>query len=244
MSAGFGISAGSNVLGGFIQAIANEAESQNMFRAYQDELKRQGVYQQQATQATNQNITDSSSQNAQQYMNRGIGQREAAYGALGNVPLSVSGTGDESSAYKALDTANYNQRGQERAKLGGYADWQQQQNVNNQGTQRQLNQISNFAGGLQNNVFPYQMYQAQHGEDEAKFWGQVISSMGGLIGNYVQANTPPPTQYPMPQYGGVQQYASPIGPSAYTPIPNAYGQYQYPIGPQQYPQQQDSYLPG
>lgn len=201
-----------------MQAAAAQAEQRNMFNEYKKELERQGAYQLQATQAFQPNIAASGSEAAQGDLASGAAQRQAAYGSLQNVPLSISGTGDESSAYKALDAAAYGQRGQERAALGAYGDWQHQLGIGNQAVQRQLNQISNFAGGTAG-VLPYRMYQAQHSMDELAFWGQMIQSLGGTAANYQQLFGGSPVQ-------GGQQYGSPIGPGAPEYIdPNSYAPY-------------------
>ena len=73
--------------------------------------------------------------------------------------------------------------GGQRAALGSYGDWLQKQYLRNQDTQRQLNQVSSFAGGAAS-IFPLQMYKAQHSMDDLAAVGQAISSLGGAATSF------------------------------------------------------------
>lgn len=173
------ISAATGVVGGTMQAIAAQQEQKAMFKAYQDELKRQGAFQQQATGLFDQGLAKQGSEAAAGYRQRGAAQRESDYARVNATPLTYGpGPTKEDQAYLSM-------MGQNRADLGSYSDMLNAQAINQLRTGQQLGRVSNYAAG-QAGVFPYKMYQAQHSMDELMFWGNLISSMGGAASNMAQ----------------------------------------------------------
>jgi hypothetical protein len=105
-------------------------------------------------------------------------------------------------------------------------------------TQNALNKISNFAGGQSRNVYPLQMYGAQHSMDELAAWGAIIQNMGmsfpqGLWNSQQQAPLGMQQQPAMQQPGSFY----PTGGGSYTPEFMPYttpgGQTMYPYSDQQ-----------
>lgn len=218
MSVGAGIGAGTAIVGGELQGWAALLDKWAMQKAYQAEAHKQNEYAAQAgdvlygtparaTQVggtgnlidlskTPGSIAQASPASAQAMMQQGAGARRQAYSDIGKVPLG-SGFSPMSNFNPSASDAYLGLVGDARAKLGGYSDWAVQQAINNLRNQQRLNQITSFAGGQAKNVFPLQMYAAQHDQDALAAIGQAISSVGGAAGNFAQlyASNPPSTNY-------------------------------------------------
>lgn len=172
-----------------MSGIAASQAQKEMFRAFQSELNRQGIYRGQALTSLEGYLPTLGAETAQQQMGEGAGRREAAYGTLGSMPTGPYGAG----ATGAADKAYYESTGHNRAKLGSYSDWQNQQGISRQREGQDLGKIINYAHG-DAGIFPYFMYKAQHSQDELAFWGQLISSIGGSAPQYQQLFAGPQSQ--------------------------------------------------
>lgn len=167
--------AAAGVVGGFMQSVAATMESQAMFQAFQAELARQHGYNDQAYGAFLGSLPGQSAESANDQITQGQDQRMQSYGQLQATPLVAGGSAN---SLGANDAAALNLSDASRSRVGGYGDWKVDQTISNIKTQDQLNKISNFAAGTAS-VFPYQMYAAQHSQDELDMWGKAISSIGG-----------------------------------------------------------------
>lgn len=260
MSTGAGISAATNIVGGELQGWAALLDKWAMQKQFQQQANLQNQYAGEASQVMygvppagqkvggsgtltvpdyqQGAIPQSSAANAQQLMQQGTANRQQAYGDIGKVPLG-GGFAKQSGYNPSADNAYLGLMGDARAKLGGYSDWALQQSINNLRNQQALNQISSFAGGEARNVFPLQMYAAQHSNDALAAVGQAISSIGGAAGNYAQLyGSQPPAQSQAPSY--YPMGSSYPGYSMYSGYTDAYGN-QVPQGWNTLP---TGYIPG
>lgn len=178
---GMGMGMGSSMLGGLLQGIAAEEASRSMFNTYQDAIRQQNKNKQAALGVFNQRVSTADAGTAQQEMQQGQQQRQQDYSVTQNVPLSVTGSGEDAK-YMMRDLAQANLMGGLKAKLGGYGDWLQQQYLQNQQSARGLGQITNFAQG-EAGVLPYKMYSAQHGWDDLAMVGAAFQGLGGATTN-------------------------------------------------------------
>lgn len=191
MGTAAGIGMGANIIGGELQGWASVLDQQAMKHAYQNELAKQANYQNQAMQVFGPQVIASGTQAMQQGLGTAAANRQTAYGGIAGVPLGVGAS--PGSGYKSnVADAYTNMMGGLRAKNAAYSDFQVQQALQNMAAQRQLDQISNFAGAQARNVFPLQMYKAQHDKDWMTMLGQAISSIGGGAANYAQTLGGPP----------------------------------------------------
>jgi hypothetical protein len=184
MSAGLGVSAGSNIIGGELQGWASILEQQAMKDAYRNQIGLQQQYKNQALANLGQRLGSADALTAAQQIGQGASQRQANYATLNNLPLSPITPGSQGRALPQAQLYS-NLLGNARANLGGYGDWQFQQGLSDINTQRALNQILSSAKG-QASVFPYTMYDAQHSQDTLAMIGAAIQSIGGAAGNYMQ----------------------------------------------------------
>lgn len=177
------------LVGGAIQTAAAARANAEMEREYKREMARQGQYAAAAQQVFYPRIGASSAEQAGQDLATNTANREAQYGKVGQTQL---GSNPESSAYQARDQAALDLAGRQRAALGSYGDWQHNLGVGNQAAQRGLNTASNFAGTWAQSVFPYEMWGAQHSQDNMAFWGSVVGSLGGIMGDMQYPNQTAP----------------------------------------------------
>ncbi len=185
MSTGAGIGIGSSVVGGEMQGWAAVLARQAQARAFQNEINKQHQYASQAQGITNTAIGQSTPAAMQTGMQNAVNTRLGAYGNIGQVPLGL-GPNSQSQYNPGVADAYTKMLGGLRAKNLGYSDWAVQQAIQNLNSQRQLDTISNFAGGQAQNVYPQQLYKAQHSWDDLAMAGQAVSSLGGAAGNYMQ----------------------------------------------------------
>lgn len=176
------------IVGGAMQSIASGLEQQAMQNAFAAEMARQQGYDTQAYGAFQSSLPGQSTEQATKDISQGQQTREQDYGRLQSTPLLASGggmpTGTDAAALSLSDIS--------RAKIGGYGDWRMNQIINNIRTRDTLNKISHFAAGTAS-VFPYQMFAAQHSQDELNQWGQMISALGGGSLNLGSGNYAPPS---------------------------------------------------
>lgn len=260
MSTGAGISAATNIVGGELQGWAALLDKWAMQKQFQNEARLQGQYANQAggvlygtppsgrviggtgtlnVQPNNPSLTNdlgaigqSTPEYARGQIQQGAANRRQAYSDIANVPLG-GGFSAQSHYNPGADNAYLGLVGDARARLGGYSDWALQQSINNLRNQQALNQVSSFAGGQAKNVFPLQMYAAQHANDALAAVGQAISSIGGAAGNYAQLydsgpSTPSYSTFgsgPYPTYTPSQGYYDAYGnyiPAGANTLPTGY----------------------
>lgn len=191
---------GANIAGTELQGWAALLEKWAMQKQFQEEAARQAGYRTQALGAFGQGLPMAGSAMAAPTMADAASAREAGYAKLGAIPLSVSDPKYATSRNPAADQAYAALIGGNRARLGAYGDWQFKQGLSAQETARQLNQISNFAGGTAR-VFPYLMYKAQHSQDAMAAIGQALSSLGGGGGGGIgQMYTQQPQSFNAPAF--------------------------------------------
>lgn len=202
--------AATNIIGGELQGWANVLAKQNMFDTYKRELAQQQQFRDQGAGLFQGFLGQAGPQAAATEMSQGRQAREKSYQDVAATPLSTFTPPTEQSTSSARDKAAVNMRGQERATLGAYSDWQLRQTLNDIQNREALKQLASFAGG-QAGIFPLQMYKAQHSQDTLAQIGAAISSIGGGAANYAQFSQSP--QFSQPQ----QQSFAPI-----TYNPNTY----------------------
>jgi len=220
------VGAGANIVGGELQGWASVLDQIKMGQAYRSELAKQQAYQQQALGLFNQQPGKSSAEGMSASMAQAAKDRMGQYGQVASVPLGVGPTteyGKQGYNPGAAD-AYTSMMGGLRAKDLAYGDYQVQQAIDNMRTQRQLDQISNFAGGQSRNVFPLQMYKAQHTMDWMSQLGQAISSIGGAAANYAQYAQTPQQQYGANPSGG-PLYGPGLSGYSYAPAGTGYNPY-------------------
>ena len=229
MSAGQGLGIGTSVVGGELQGWAALLDKWAMQKAYQDEAARQQGFAQQGVGIFGGALGQSTPGAMQQGLQQGAQQRQQAYNDIGNVPLG-SGFNPQSSYKGGADTAYTNMLGGARAQQGAYSDWALQQSINNLRNQQALQQVESFAGGQARNVFPLQMYAAQHANDAMAAIGQAISGIGGAAANYAQlygqqpGGQQAPTYYPV-NVGGLGGPAMWSGYGNYPPPGTSFNPY-------------------
>jgi hypothetical protein len=182
-----GYGAAANVVGGIMQAVAASQAQRAMYRAFAGEMARQGRYRGEAVGSFGQWAPTLGRETAEQEIGQGQASREGAYATGLAAPIMQGAVPAE------RDKAYYSQTGRNRARLSAYGDWQAEQGRSAQREGWDLGKITNFAQG-DAQVFPYQMYKAQHSMDELAFWGQLISSIGGGATNFQSLfGAPPPS---------------------------------------------------
>jgi hypothetical protein len=211
---GYGAIAG--WVGSAMQAIAAAQAQREMFSQFNKEMHRQGQYGHQARDLWNTNVQDAGYEGLQSSMQKNQAERQQLYSNIENTPLAP-GAQENGMARAAADLQGVN-----RAKLGAYGDWSTEQGIGNLHAQQGLDKITNFAGG-DASVFPYRMDKAQHSMDELKFWGELVSSLGGASGSMDMSfmnSSPKFSTHPgqpgygldAPQTSPYMQYSNPIYP--------------------------------
>lgn len=161
-----------------LQSGASAHEVKDMAAAFRTEQLRQNRYRDQALGNFN-NLAGTSGYGAyQQDSAQGAANRIGLYNQLANTRMSLTPT---TSTGDARDLAAEQLAGQAQAKLGGYGDYEHAQSNRQLQSGRNLNQIENFAAGT-GSVFPYRMYEAQHGWDWMRALGQGLGAIGGATG--------------------------------------------------------------
>lgn len=166
-----------NAVGNVMDAIAASEENAAMQQAFNTEMQQQGRYGQQAYGTLLSSLPSQGADAANTAINEGAENRTSQYSTLLNTPLFANQGAGNSSPYAATDRAALDLQGAARAKVGGMSDWQLNNAINNIKTNEALRVNFRASGNAQ--VFPYQMYQAQHSQDELAFWGEVLKSIGG-----------------------------------------------------------------
>jgi len=184
-----GTSTATNIVGGEISGWAALLEKWAMQDQYEQELKRQAAFRDQALGQFNTRVGTAGAATAQDQMAQGAANRMAMYNAIQATPSALQ-VKSQPRGNPARDAATAQMLGQDRANLGKYSDWGLQQTIQNLNTQRALAAIESKAGG-QAGVYPYRMYDAQHSQDTLSQIGQAISSIGGGSANYSSSDSTP-----------------------------------------------------
>lgn len=187
------IGAGASVVGGIMQSIAATQENKAMMAAFQQELKNQLGFQDQAYGSWMGGLPAQGAEAAGKAIDTGASKAQGVYSQVNSMPLIAgggSGSSPESGAYASTDKAALGQEGAVRSRIGGMSDWQLGKAINDIKTRDAINRV-NFRSQGDAQVFPYKMYAAQHSQDELDFWGKTISSIGGGGGSGMSASQPP-----------------------------------------------------
>ncbi len=201
MSTGATIGAAANIAGGEIQGWAALFEQWAMKNAYDKQATAQRAFADQAGGVLDQRLSTAGAGPAGQQMGQAQQAREGMYRSVNATPLSMQSSplGQQQNARNSAYTSLL---GGQRAKLGSYGDWLQNQWMANQQTGRDLGQVENFAKGSAS-VFPINIYSAQHSMDNLAAIGQAISSIGGGAANYASLfNSTPGGQQSQYSLGG------------------------------------------
>lgn len=171
------VSAATSAVGGGIEGWAAYLAKQRMADAYRNEQALQQQYTQEAGNTFNRRLGQ---------LGTGLqlqpGNRTSLYSQVNASPVGIKPLGNQATAGADANWAKM--MGQNRAKLGSYGDMIFGQQMANLPTQRELNRLSSFAGSQASNVYPYEMYDAQHSWDSLAQLGALISSLGGSGMNF------------------------------------------------------------
>lgn len=167
-------------LGNFLQMAAAMQAQRNMDQQYRAEMERQGNLTTTARAALRPEIASYNIGNVEDQIATSAHNRMGAYDTAMGVPSTQAGPG-MSSSYNTLADQYGKIGAQSRANLGGYSDWQLNNQINQIKTQNALNQAANYAQGFAS-VFPYQMYDAAHSQDKLAAMGKWVGNLGSLSG--------------------------------------------------------------
>lgn len=185
MIAGAAVGAGANVAGGLMQSIAASLANREMNDVFAREIQRQQRHRNEAFGTFQPAVQLRGVETARDQIGQGAEKREGFYGKVGESQFSPGGD-----PRTGQDKTQANLLAKQRAQLGGYSDWALNQMISNIRTQDELNRLSSFSAG-DAQVFPYDMYEAQHSQDELAFWGQLIASLGSGAGSFINSGGPP-----------------------------------------------------
>lgn len=160
------------------------------------ELLRQRGYQAEADAQFATSLDKSDVETADQQIDTGAAQREAAYANLRNATSGLTTTparnqpvGEQASGAAARTTSSVqatnnawtNLQGAARARLGGYQDWGLQSNIKDRRASQDLG-ITATKARQSANVLPLEMQDAAHAGDGLKAWGQLVGALGAVAG--------------------------------------------------------------
>lgn len=195
-----------NMIGGIMDAIAANQENAAMQSTFNSELAQQGRLGNQAYGTLLASLPSQGADAATAAIDKGAGNRVAAYSTALNTPLYANQGPGDSSPYAATDRAALNLQGSALAKVGGLSDWQLNNAINNIKTNEALRRVNYRASGAAQ-TYPYQMYDAQHSWDQLSFWGNMLKSIGGGSGGSAQQAGSPPNYTPQLNNPGTSPYA-------------------------------------
>jgi hypothetical protein len=148
-----------------------------------------------AANVWSQNLKKSGADTANSEMAQGEQKRLAGYnrmdavGAPAAMPRATTGnrviatpTTASRASVKNAGSAWSKLLGGAQAKLGGVQQWQMNQQVRDNTTERELNRITRESRGDMNNVVPAQLNDASRKGDALMGWGSLVSSLGKLAG--------------------------------------------------------------
>lgn len=181
--------AAANIVGGELQGWASVLDKSAMNQVYQDALKKQQGFVKQGADQMQAILGNSGSDAAGKDLETGAANRKQQYANADAIPMGLN-VPTQKSYSDSSDQAWARMRGQARATLGAYGDWALNTSLNNITNQEGIRQIANFASG-DASVVPYQLYAAQHSNDDLAMVGAAISSIGGGAANYAQYASSP-----------------------------------------------------
>lgn len=187
--------------GGIIQSVAASLAQKAMEEAFRKQLELQEGYRNQAFGVFQPALQQRGVETARKQIGEGSQNRQGFYQKVGQAPLALKGGQNQ------RDKANYALQGQVRGQVGGYSDWAINQMINNIRAQDAINKISNFAGG-DAQVFPYQLQEAQHSQDELAAFGGMLSGLGGAASSYGNYFQQPQDPYSVNRRPGGAGYSS------------------------------------
>lgn len=199
-----------------MQGIAQYLTKKDMFRTYEAQQAAQQEYAKQALGVFNDYLPKFGADTAKGQIQQGATSRQNLYSQAQAVPLGVKNPMNQRDIAAASMRAAT--QGQNRANYKGYGDWQFNQGQQSLNEQRAMAPIMSFASGS-SNVFPYQMYAAQHGWDALSEAGAAIASIGGAAANMAQYGQGPNTSGSRASSG---QYFSYPGNGGYDSMPSLY----------------------
>lgn len=177
--------------------MAGQAKANREMDARQNaELLRQRGYQEEADATFNQSLDKSDRPQADEAIDAGAAQRQAAYTNLRNATYSLTttpgrnqpvgettaGAADRTSASVAATNSAWSKlQGAARAKLGGYQDWGLENDIKDRRANQDLG-ITSTQARRSANVLPIEMQDASHSGDGLQAWGQLVSALGAVAG--------------------------------------------------------------
>lgn len=180
MIGGLGVGQGANLVGGLMQSAAATMAKHEMEQAFAREQELQNRYRNESFGVTQTGLPGQGVEQARTDIAKGAGEREGLYAGVNQSPLAFG------AQPTGRDNALYTMLGKNRARLGGYTDWQLGQLLDRIHRQDELNRLSSFAGGMAQ-IFPLKMEQASHAGDELAFWGKLIQSLGSGTGSFLDS---------------------------------------------------------
>lgn len=214
-----------NIAGSEMERWAAILTADAMNKQFSSQMREQNQFRQQGMGMFGQYAPTLSAESANKEMATGAANREQNYSDVQNRSLGV---GDKSDA---TTNAALALQGQQRARVGGYGDWQTQQSNQASDFQTGQNRIASRAGGAAQ-VFPYQMSRAQHSMDWLNMLGEMVKGAGGGAANFGMLSQQPSQAPTAQQYGAMQAGYGPVNQQF------AQGLYQQQYGPQPGLQQQ------
>jgi len=167
-------------IGGLLNVYAADQEKQDMASTFANEIKTQQAFGNEGLPLAQNNVIAGGADAAAPTLADAVRQRTADYAGAGgaSAPVSVGSNPQAASNPEAMQ-AYTDAVGKEAANWNSYGDWQTQVALKNAQTQNQLNRISMFARNRAQNVFPYQMYDAQNSQQGLQALAGLIEAMGG-----------------------------------------------------------------
>ena len=193
-------------------AIANAKDQAAMNAARNYEAAQQAGIQQQANQITQGNITQATPQTAAKETAAGAANRNATFDALrtgtAQAGAALPPTGAGGARAGASGTAWGSLVGNNAAKAGGYADWEQEQAIKDAQAGQKLGILNSFAGG-DARLLPTRLAVASQSANTLSAWGNIVSMIGNSVGGSAALN-----QYNNPQTNGGNVTTDNASPSA------------------------------
>ncbi len=198
--AAMGIGMGTQFLGSILQMVAARQAEAALGRTFEREQGRQNAHQQEAFGSFNGFLPSQGVEAARDALKAGSSYRMNALEQAGQQKFDHS-----KSTRTAQDNASYGLKGQARANLGAYSDWQLSSAIKRIREQDKLNRI-NYEAQQDAGVFPYRMFAAQHSGDDIAAAGSLIAAAGGNAASFSQFGQNPSTNSGLgrtqPTFGG------------------------------------------
>lgn len=198
-SGGGGYGMAATIVGSELERWANILAADAMNEQFSSQMNLQNRFRQQGMQSFNQYIPGLSEESATKQMQQASLDRQKAYNQVATEALAPNTSMD-----KAVQ-AELGLQGKQRADVGSLGDWQTQQGIASSRFGDVINRISTRAKGAAQ-VFPYQMYSAQHSMDWLNMLGQMIAAIGGNSANFSNLSQQQGSYQPPASTGNVPNY--------------------------------------